>query len=192
MPLLPADNAVPLPPRAVELIVVHCSATASGKRIGSNLRGITAAHVIDGWHAQRGFHRAATCVTCYSSALGFIGYHWVIDLDGSIQRGRHPREVGAHVAGHNAKSLGICLVGGAEPDARYTVAQWDALRRLVDELQQRWPQARVVGHRDLSPDADGDGRVERHEWLKTCPGFDVAAWLQAGRMPLAQQVVAVR
>lgn len=36
----------------------------------------------------------------------------------------------------------------------------------------------IVGHRDLSPDKDGDGVVERHEWLKRCPNFDVSSWVK--------------
>ena len=32
-----------------------------------------------------------------------------------------------------------------------------------------------MGHRDLSPDTDGDGHVEPEEWLKFCPCFD-ALW----------------
>ena len=31
----------------------------------------------------------------------------------------------------------------------------------------------VLGHRDTSPDLDGDGIVEPEEWTKMCPCFDV-------------------
>ena len=34
--------------------------------------------------------------------------------------------------------------------------------------------ARVCGHRDLSPDLDGDGKVEPWEWVKQCPCFEVS------------------
>lgn len=34
---------------------------------------------------------------------------------------------------------------------------------------------RVVGHRDLSPDVNGNGVVEPEEWVKVCPCFDVAS-----------------
>jgi N-acetylmuramoyl-L-alanine amidase len=30
----------------------------------------------------------------------------------------------------------------------------------------------IVGHRDLSPDTNGNGVVELHEWVKMCPCFD--------------------
>lgn len=58
----------------------------------------------------------------------------------------------------------------------------EALRDLVAQIELHTDC--MDGHRDLSPDIDGDGVVERHEWLKTCPGFDVAAWLASGmRIP---------
>ena len=66
----------------------------------------------------------------------------------------------------------------------YTLAQWRELDALVAKLRARYPTAQILGHRDLSPDLDGDGIIEKHEWLKTCPGFDVAAWLTShGNIP---------
>jgi len=65
----------------------------------------------------------------------------------------------------------------------YTDAQWKTLVRVVGEMGARFGQLQILGHRDLSPDTDGDGIVEPHEWLKTCPGFDVAAWLTRGMKP---------
>lgn len=178
---------------AIDLIVVHCSGTPSGRRLGSGLgsRSITAARVIDHWHAQRGFARHPQAVGAFNPDLAHIGYHYVIDVDGLIHTGRHPREPGAHVAGHNATSLGICLVGGAEASARYTHLQWQSLKALVDTLLGSCPSARVKGHRDLSPDANGDGMVTAGEWLKTCPGFSVPDWLAAGCNALPGHLVQV-
>jgi N-acetyl-anhydromuramyl-L-alanine amidase AmpD len=48
----------------------------------------------------------------------------------------------------------------------------------------------ICGHRDLSPDRNGNGLVEPIEWLKTCPGFDVAAWLAADMVPPAGHILA--
>lgn len=190
MPSPQPASATP-PPRTaetVDLIVIHCSATPSGKAIGKP--GESPAAVIDRWHAERGFRRQPARVQAYNSHLPSIGYHYVIDLDGRVHTGRSLAEAGAHVAGHNAYSVGVCLVGGAEERARYTQAQWYSLASLVRTLQGSYRRPRVVGHRDLSPDADGDGQVERHEWLKTCPGFDVAAWLASKLTPRVAQVIA--
>ena len=32
----------------------------------------------------------------------------------------------------------------------------------------------MCGHRDLSPDLNGNGEIEPEEWIKQCPCFDVA------------------
>lgn len=171
--------------RPIHLIVIHCSASPNGDSL---FRGSpatpgsqTPVAVIDGWHAKRGFQRQAADRARQNSQLAAIGYHYVVYLDGSVATGRHLDEVGAHAAGHNRDSIGICLVG----TDRFTADQWDALAGTVRLLQKRYPDARVLGHRDLSPDLDGDGVIEPREWLKTCPGFEVAAWLAGGMAPVA-------
>jgi N-acetyl-anhydromuramyl-L-alanine amidase AmpD len=163
--------------RKVDLIVVHCSATPNGRWV-STLD-------IDHWHAERGFKRQGEWRARQNAQLGSIGYHFVIYTNGAIATGRHLAEVGAHVAGHNRNSIGICTVG----TDKFSLAQWSALAALVAQLQKEFPGARVTGHRNLSPDADGDGTVEPREWTKTCPGFDVEAWVRAGMVPPAAHVL---
>lgn len=144
---------------STDLIVVHCSATAPAADIG--VADITR------WHKQRGFDT--------------VGYHYVIRRDGTLETGRRESEIGAHVRGHNASSIGICLAGGVsangKPENNFTAAQWASLESLLLELQSRYPAARVCGHRDLSPDKNGDGRISPDEFIKACPSFDVAQWL---------------
>ena len=82
-------------------------------------------------------------------------------------------------------SIGICMVG----TDRYSVAQWGALANLVSGLRKTYPNARLVGHRDLSPDKNGDGTIEPSEWLKTCPGFNVADWVRGDMEPLAGHIL---
>lgn len=163
--------------RSIVLIVLHCSATPTGQAV--------TVYDIDRWHAERGFQRQPEAVAAFNPSLGSIGYHYFIDLQGQVFSGRSPAEIGAHVAGHNAHSLGVCMAG----TDKFTPAQWSALADLVRSLQADYPQASVVGHRDLSPDADGDGVVEPREWLKTCPGFDVSTWLARGMVPEAAATV---
>jgi N-acetylmuramoyl-L-alanine amidase len=45
-------------------------------------------------------------------------------------------------------------------------------------LLEKYPNATILGHRDLSPDKNGDGVIERSEWVKHCPSFDVREWLK--------------
>lgn len=141
--------------RQINLIVVHCSATPEG-------RDVTAAD-INKMHIARGFKK--------------IGYHYVIRLDGTVETGRKENEVGAHAKGYNANSIGVCYVGGLASDGKTpkdtrTAAQKSALKKLLHTLKQRYPNARIVGHRDLSPDLNHDGKIEPNEWVKACPCFD--------------------
>ncbi|MDP2008220.1 MAG: N-acetylmuramoyl-L-alanine amidase [Rubrivivax sp.] len=169
--------------RAVNTVVVHCSATPSGRYLPG-----AAPVLIDRWHRARGFRRSHTARRQFNGDLASIGYHYVVDVDGRTWTGRSLEEAGAHAFGHNAHSVGICLVGGAELDARYTREQWEALAHLVKALTTLCKGPHVLGHRDLSPDANGDGTVQRGEWFKTCPGFDVATWLANDMTPLAEHV----
>ncbi|MEH3098884.1 DUF7940 domain-containing protein [Sphingomonas adhaesiva] len=141
--------------RAITSIAIHCSATPAGR----DIRAAT----IRAWHLAKGWSD--------------IGYHFVIDLDGTIELGRPLMQAGAHVAGHNARSIGICYVGGLAADGKTpadtrTPAQKAALVQLLLVLRRRWRIAEIKGHRDYSPDVNGDGRITPSEWLKACPSFD--------------------
>jgi N-acetyl-anhydromuramyl-L-alanine amidase AmpD len=146
--------------RQIDLIVIHCSATHAGKDFR--------AADIDKWHRAKGWNG--------------IGYHFVIDLDGTIETGRPLEVVGSHVQGHNSRSIGIVYIGGlgvlGSPMDTRTPMQQASMLNLVTQLHRQFPNARIVGHRDLSPDKDGDGMVERWEWMKECPSFDVGQWVE--------------
>lgn len=162
--------------RAINLIVIHCSASPNG-------RWVTAAD-IDVWHQQRGFHRDIEARKRYNPSLAAIGYHFLIYTSGATVSGRSMEEIGAHVAGYNQKSIGICMIG----TDRFTTEQWIGLSETITSLLKKFPDARVCGHRDLSPDKNGNGKIEPFEWLKTCPGFDVAPWFKGGMQPPAEQI----
>jgi hypothetical protein len=40
----------------------------------------------------------------------------------------------------------------------------------------------VLGHRDFSPDLNGDGLITPNEWMKACPCFDVSKKLSEWRI----------
>lgn len=160
--------------RPISTIVIHCSASPNGRRV--------TAEDIDSWHKARGFRRDRAALPKCEPNLKHIGYHYVIYHDGRVRAGRDESEVGAHVQGHNLHSIGICMVG----TDRYSDAQWFSLATLIPRVHARYPDAAIKGHRDLSPDKDGDGVVEKHEWLKTCPGFDVVRWLANDMKPQAE------
>ena len=151
--------------RPIDLVLIHCAATPNGTPF-------TAAD-IDAWHRERGFQRTMEFRKRQNPALAAIGYHFVVYLNGACATGRHLDEVGAHAAGHNANSIGICLIG----TDRFSRAQWEMLRANVWAMRARYPGARVLGHRDL-PGVK-----------KSCPGFDVAAWLAGDGVPLAGHIL---
>ncbi|MCH5318631.1 MAG: N-acetylmuramoyl-L-alanine amidase [Paramuribaculum sp.] len=126
--------------RKIDEIIVHCTATPRGRE--------TTVADIDLWHRARGWKG--------------IGYHWVVYLDGSIHAGRPEEKQGAHCSGHNGRSIGVVYVGGIEKDGRAsdtrTEAQKAALIRLLRELKERYPGAKIHGHREFA--------------AKACPCFD--------------------
>lgn len=144
--------------KTIDTIIIHCSAT----REGWDIR----AKDIDKWHKERDF--------------AMIGYHYVIDLDGKVEVGRPLTMTGAHCKGWNDHSIGICYVGGLDifgnsKDTR-TAAQKKSMAELVQNLMDTYPAiVRVLGHRDTSPDLNGDGKITPNEWIKDCPCFDVQA-----------------
>ncbi|MBR1939880.1 MAG: N-acetylmuramoyl-L-alanine amidase [Bacteroidaceae bacterium] len=68
---------------------------------------------------------------------------------------------------HNAHSIGVCYEGGLDAQGRAcdtrTPAQKEALLELLTDLHRRFPMALILGHRDLSPDLNGNGLIEPNE-----------------------------
>lgn len=127
--------------RKINEIIVHCAATPEGKNFK--------AADIDRWHRER--------------KMKCIGYHYVVDLDGTVEPGRPESEIGAHCLGHNQNSIGVCYVGGLDADGRTpkdtrTAAQKEALLALLKKLRAKYPKASIHGHRDFA--------------AKACPSFD--------------------
>lgn len=128
--------------RSVNLLVIHHSA--------SSLK--TRKEDIEKWHKDRG--------------MDGIGYHHVMTADGVLHTGRDMARAGAHAAGHNTHSVGICLVGdNTKEGSGWTTAQKNSLANYVRWFRKFFPEADVLGHRDLLG-------------AKTlCPGLDVRALL---------------
>lgn len=151
--------------KTIDAIVIHCTAS----RAGQDLRAAD----IDKQHQERG--------------LAMIGYNYVVDLDGTVEVGRPLSRNGAHcnTAGlsgqsYNKHSIGIVYVGGLDENGNAadtrTPEQKKALAELVYRLMDAYPTIKeVIGHRDASPDKNGNGKIEKNEWIKQCPCFDVRA-----------------
>lgn len=127
--------------RKINKIIIHCTATPEGR--------VTTVKDVDAWHRQRGFNG--------------IGYHYLIGLNGETWKGRNIEIAGAHTEGHNANSIGICYVGGLATDGKTakdtrTPEQKTALKNLIVELKQQYPNATIHGHREFAN--------------KACPCYD--------------------
>lgn len=137
-------------------VVVHCSATGASWYAGRKSSEKVAE--IRRWHVQDRKWRD-------------IGYHFVIDRDGTMLPGRRETEIGAGVEGHNRGVLHICLIGGGgsaatDPFERnFTAAQGAALRKVLASIRLRTPVKRISGHNEHA--------------AKACPGFSVPKWLEA-------------
>lgn len=141
--------------RKINLIVIHCSATREDRDFTE--------HDLDICHRRRGFKGA--------------GYHYYIRKNGKIITAREPERIGAHARGYNEHSIGICYEGGLDIHGRAkdTRTRWQkhSLRVLIKTLLRDYPESRVCGHRDLSPDRNENGEIEPEEWVKECPCFEV-------------------
>jgi len=147
-------------------IVIHTTATRP-------VQVLTMA-TLRNWHRARGFSD--------------VGYHRVIFRNGKVFTGRKIDEQGAGVQGWNRVTYHISLEGGlnnrtAKPENNYTEEQFRLLELEVRTALALYPNAVILGHRDLSPDIDGDGTVEKQEWLKECPCFDAGAWAKSRGLP---------
>ena len=148
--------------RRIDGIVIHCSDNLPTSKYG--VADIDRDHRKNGWNG--------------------IGYHFVILPDGTIETGRALETPGAHVSGYNNHTIGICYIGGRNPEAtgksdRYadtrTEEQKDSLRWLLTAIKAHMPggsKMTIKGHRDYSPDQNRNGIIERFEFVKECPCFN--------------------
>jgi N-acetylmuramoyl-L-alanine amidase len=120
-------------------IILHCADTRPEWMAGRPLTEKVAE--IRRWHIeQRGWRD--------------IGYHWVIDRDVAVAPGRPETEIGAHVEGHNAGTIGICLLGGYGAKAddlfekNFTAGQKAAALKLIAQIKGRTAISKISGHND--------------------------------------------
>lgn len=159
----PASN------RYIDEIIIHCSATREGVNYSVDK--------IDATHKARKF----STYTDEKGKTRYIGYHYVILLDGTIVKCRPETKIGCHASGHNTRSIGVCYIGGLDArdtdgkmikDTR-TPQQKASLIKVIKDIKKRYGTVkRVIGHRDTSPDLNGNGIIEPYEFIKGCPCFD--------------------
>jgi N-acetylmuramoyl-L-alanine amidase len=127
--------------REINEIIIHCADTKTNQSFTID--------DIREWHLARGFSD--------------VGYHYVIDLAGAVWYGRPLEQYGAHCKGKNIKSIGICFMGGLNPDGSKwdspTEEQIEQFRLLKYELFTKFGKLKVSPHSNYSS--------------KSCPNFDI-------------------
>ena len=100
-------------------------------------------------------------------------YHYIVNIDGTILKGRRDKELCGHCGKFSRDSLSVAYAGGintdtGQPENTLNADQSKALRFIVEQLRQRYPTATVIGaNKLLHPDEP----MEDNE-----PFFDVASW----------------
>ena len=127
--------------RLVKEVIIHCSATREGQDVSVD--------TIRDWHLAKGWND--------------IGYHFYIDLDGTIHKGRDIDKMGAHCKGRNRNSIGVCYCGGVEADGKTpkdtrTQEQKESLLHVLKTLKAMYPESIIYSHNEFA--------------AKACPSFD--------------------
>ena len=127
--------------RKIDLIVVHCSATRCDRS-----------------------YPVETLIADHGKRFGYTGYHYYVTRDGRLYQTRHENLVGAHAKGYNKHSIGVCYEGGLNPQGKPADTRTDKQKKtllgLLCSLKLDYPDAMILGHRDL-PDVH-----------KVCPCFN--------------------
>lgn len=138
--------------RPIEAIYIHCSATKPGVHLRIE--------AIRKWHVEgRGFRD--------------IGYHYIVQPDGTVYPGRDIDQDGAHVKGDNTNTIGICMVGewnGETHPARLDPQIWatgDLAARLCHMYEIKPDSYGLLLHREahlyrMAPNP-----------RKSCPGMNI-------------------
>lgn len=149
--------------RKINEIIVHCSATKPDWFLHKT--AMEKRNEIERWHVE-------------DNKWAGIGYHFLIDRDGTVVKGRDLdgdgdvfEEIGAHTLGHNKETIGVCLIGGFgssefdDPHKHFTGVQLTALRNLIDSIEDELGDLKLSGHNEYA--------------AKACPGFQVRRWYEA-------------
>ena len=137
----------------IDTIMIHCTATPPRREVS--------VRELDSWHKARNFEPYTDPKT---GKKIYAGYHLVVNIDGSYERIRPDEHRGQHCTqcNMNNRAVSICYVGGVDTDNRPCDTRTDAQKRtllsLIRTMRAKYPDARIVGHRDYAP--------------KACPSFD--------------------
>ncbi len=131
--------------REIRFLVVHCTATSPDTKIQDIRRY---------WKQELGWKKPA--------------YHYIILRNGEIVTLQKEHRLANGVKDFNARSIHIAYIGGInennEPDDNRTEEQLFSMFHLLMDLTEKYPFAKLMGHRDFPNVA------------RACPSFDVDTW----------------
>lgn len=153
--------------RHIDTIIIHCTATRPNWWEGKTSQQKT--DEVRRWHVE-------------DRLWSDIGYHLLVDRDGTLTEGRPLERTGAHAKGHNTGSVGISLFGGHggnvsdQFEDNFTEDQDRALRELIRKLKAEHPITKIIGHNEVAN--------------KACPTFVVRDWLAKAPAVVQEPMVA--
>ena len=145
----------------LKYLVLHCTATQEGREVSSD--------EIRAWHTNP--------VSKGGRGWKQVGYTDLIHLNGEVERlvdnnedaNVDTWEITNGAKGYNSVSRHIVYVGGLAVDGKTikdtrTEAQKNAMAEYVIDFHKRFPNVKIIGHRDVA--------------AKDCPSFNVQDWLK--------------
>lgn len=139
--------------RNIRYLVVHCTASPQTQKVED---------ILHYWKVSLGWKSP--------------GYHVIVRPDGTAVELLPIEQVSNGVKGFNASSIHISYIGGVTGAMKAvdnrTPAQKATIRKYLKKWRAMFPKAKIQGHRDFSPDKNGNGRIDAWERIKECPSFD--------------------
>lgn len=137
--------------RTITKIVIHCLQTP--------VQRADSAEDVHQWHLDKNWSG--------------IGYHYVIQADGTLQVGRGIDYDGAHVYQHNKNTIGVAMAGGMTVDKviaenTFTKDTLYVLDDLIRKLMCMYPDVPIYGHRE----------IDAH---RSCPCMDIPEFIKGMR-----------
>ena len=139
--------------RNIKWLVVHCTASPQTQKVES---------ILHYWKVALGWKSP--------------GYHVLVEPDGTAHELLPIEEVSNGVKGFNSSIINISYIGGVDKEGKAvdnrTPEQKTTILRYLKKWKKMFPKAVIQGHRDFSPDKNGNGRIDPWERIKECPSFD--------------------
>lgn len=139
--------------RNIKYLVVHCTASPQAQKVSD---------ILHYWKIALGWKSP--------------GYHVLVEADGTPHELLPIEQPSNGVKGFNSVSIHISYIGGVDAHGKATDTrtpqQKDTIERYLRKWKAMFPKAKIQGHRDFSPDKNGNGRIDPWERIKECPSFD--------------------